>query len=59
MHGKRILGVTLQPDGLGVPTSRVSVAWMAAVKPHGLGHAALGVGSARSSTVLLKSYFQV
>ncbi len=29
---------------------RVSVAWMATVKPHGLVHAALGMGGAGPST---------
>jgi len=45
-----------QPDGLGVPTSRVSVAWMATVKPQGWVHAALGVGTPRPSIALLNGY---
>jgi len=39
-----------------VPTSRVSVAWMATVKPQGWVHAALGVGIPRSSIALPNSY---
>jgi hypothetical protein len=40
-------------DGFAAPMKRVSVAWIAEVKPHGGVHALLGMGGARSSSVIL------